>query len=350
MSLRRRTALRVLLTPPALLAGGAAGERLARWSGRPPAPAGSLRVDVGSAVLHLVRRGGGVGRGGGGADGPVVVLEAGSGETSASFARVLQRWDLPAPVVAYDRAGYGRSTASALARTGANVVAELREALRRSGAEPPYVLVGHSMGGLFVREFAAAHPAEVAGLVLVDARPEDDARRTAELLRTAGPAAQPSWRLLAALAETGALRTLAPVLLGASVPADARAEFLDVTASPAYFRAREQEAAAIGATEDRVRGQFLGDLPVAVVARGVAQDYAAAGIDAATGRRLEEVWQDGQRRLLGLSRRTRSTVATGSGHLVPRERPDAVLDAVRWVLDEIGRTPAPSALADPPRR
>ncbi|WP_432540660.1 alpha/beta fold hydrolase [Kineococcus sp. SYSU DK002] len=332
MSARRRTALRLALVAPVLLAGaaagGAGGEQLARWSGRPPAPAGSTTVDVGSAVLHLVRRGAAPGSGGG----PTVVLEAGSGETSASFARVLRHWDLPAAVVAVDRAGYGRSGPSTLPRTGANVVRELRAALRRSGCEPPYVLVGHSMGGLFVREFALDHPGEVAGLVLVDARPEDDARRTADLLRAAGPAAQPSWRELTLLARTGVLRTLAPTLLGAAVPPDARAEFLDVTATGAYFRARELEAAAVATTEDRVRGQFLGDLPVAVVARGRAQDYAAAGIDAATGRRLEEVWQDGQRRLLGLSSRTRLSVATGSGHLVPREEPAAVLDAVRWVL------------------
>ncbi|WP_432512492.1 alpha/beta fold hydrolase [Kineococcus sp. SYSU DK001] len=328
----RRTALRLALVAPALVAGGAAGgaagEQLARWSGRPPAPAGSTTVDVGTAVLHLVRRPG---------SGPTVVLEAGSGETSASFARVLQHWDLPAAVVAADRAGYGRSGPSTLPRTGAAVVRELREALRRSGSEPPYVLVGHSMGGLFVREFALEHPGEVAGLVLVDARPEDDARRTADLLRTAGVPAQPSWQLLALLARTGVLRTLAPTLLGAAVPVEARAEFLDVTATGACFRAREQEAAAVGATEDRVRGQVLGDLPVAVVARGLAQDYAAAGIDAGTGRRLEEVWQDGQRRLLDLSTRTRFRVAAGSGHLVPREQPAAVLDAVRWVLAQIGR-------------
>ncbi|WP_432508114.1 alpha/beta fold hydrolase [Kineococcus esterisolvens] len=340
--MRRRTALGVLLAPLALAAGGAAGEQVARRAAHPPAPAGSLRVDVGTAELHLVRRRSAGPGAPGDPVGPVVVLEAGSGETSASFARVLQRWDLPATAIAYDRAGYGRSSASSLPRTGANVAAELRQALHRSGHAPPYLLVGHSMGGLFVREFTHRYPDEVAGLVLVEARPEDDARRTAELLRSAGFAGQPSWRLLTALAWTGALRTLAPVLLGPSVPADARAEFLDVTATAAYFRAREQETAVIGATEDLVRGQFLGDLPLAVVARDQAQDYAAAGLDAATGARLEEIWQDGQRRLLTLSRRARFTVATGSGHLVPRERPDAVVDAVRQVLGELDGPSRPS--------
>lgn len=329
MSLRRRTALGLALLPFAA-AGGAAGEEVARRTGRPPAPAGSRRVDAGSAVLHLVRRGSG-------APGtPTVVLEAGSGETSASFARVLDGWDLPAAVVATDRAGYGRSGPSSAPRTGEHVVAELRTALRRSGSPPPYVLAGHSMGGLFARRFAVEHPGEVAGLVLLDARPEDDARRTADLLRAAGFAGDPPWPLLAGLARTGALRTFAPVLLGPSVPAADRAEFLDVTAGPAYFRTRAEEAAAITATEDLVRGRTLGDRPVAVVARGRAQDYAAAGLDAATGRALEELWQDGQRRMLRLSTRSRLTVAAGSGHLVPRERPDAVREAVRWVLTELG--------------
>lgn len=188
------------------------------------------------------------------------------------------------------------------------------------------------MGGLFARQFALDHPEEVAGLVLVDSRPEDDARRTAHLLRAAGLDAQPGWQMLAGLAASGVLRLLAPVVLGAAVPVDTRAEFLNVTATPGYFRAREKEAAAIWSTEDRVRGQSLGALPLAVIARGRAQNYSAAGVDAATGQRLEAIWQDGQRLLLQLSTRTRFNVATGSGHLVPRDDPGAVLDAVRWVL------------------
>jgi pimeloyl-ACP methyl ester carboxylesterase len=280
--------------------------------------------------LHLVRREGT--REGARAGGPSVVLEAGSGETTTSFARVLEHWNLPATAVAVDRAGYGRSSTSVVARTGANIVSELRLALRRSGCAPPYVLVGHSMGGLFARQFALDHPGEVAGLVLVDSRPEDDARRTRDLLRAAGLDGQPGWQMLRGLAVSGALRMLAPVVLGTAVPADTRAEFLNVTATPGYFRAREEEAAAIGSTEDRVRGQSLGDLPLAVIARGRAQDYSAVGVDAATGQRLEAIWQDGQRRLLRLSTRTRFSVAPGSGHLVPRDDPGAVLDAVRWVL------------------
>ena len=73
-------------------------------------------------------------------------------------------------VLAYDRAGYGKSRTSASVRDGATVVAELRSLLRALELPSPYVLVGHSLGGQFVVSFARSYPEEVAGVVLVDAR------------------------------------------------------------------------------------------------------------------------------------------------------------------------------------
>lgn len=77
------------------------------------------------------------------------------------------------PGRAYDRAGYGGSDAAEGLRDASNVVEELRAVLAASGHTPPYVLVGHSLGAMYVRLFARTHPEEVVGLVLVDGTPAE---------------------------------------------------------------------------------------------------------------------------------------------------------------------------------
>jgi pimeloyl-ACP methyl ester carboxylesterase len=109
-----------------------------------------------------------------------VVFENGSRETLDTWERVLPDLPRDLTIFAYNRPGYGRSDATSTPRDGRTIVEELRRLLQRSDVRPPYVLVGHSLGGLYMQLFARAHPDEVAGVVLVDAvypgiikRPED---------------------------------------------------------------------------------------------------------------------------------------------------------------------------------
>ena len=129
-----------------------------------PTPAAARRIDVGGFRLNLRCDGEGS---------PAVILEAGAGDTLATWEWVLPGVRKLTRVCAYDRAGLGRSDPGPKPRTSARIVAELRELLRRAHVPPPYVLVGHSFGGLNVRLFASRNPGEVSGLVLVDATPED---------------------------------------------------------------------------------------------------------------------------------------------------------------------------------
>jgi pimeloyl-ACP methyl ester carboxylesterase len=109
-----------------------------------------------------------------GAGGPAVVFEAGISATSLNWRGVQQTIAALTRVVAYDRGGLGWSDPGQTPRTVSNIAVELRTSLRAAGVEPPYVLVGHSFGGLVVRRFALLYPAEVTGLVLVDAlHPEE---------------------------------------------------------------------------------------------------------------------------------------------------------------------------------
>jgi pimeloyl-ACP methyl ester carboxylesterase len=116
-------------------------------------------IDVGGHSLHLSCSGSG---------GPTVVLEPGAGETSSAF-----RWIAPAVardtrVCVYDRAGRGWSDPADTPQDAAQIANDLHTLLQRGQVPGPYVLAGHSFGGLYVLTFAARFPDEVAGMVLVD--------------------------------------------------------------------------------------------------------------------------------------------------------------------------------------
>jgi pimeloyl-ACP methyl ester carboxylesterase len=101
--------------------------------------------------------------------GPVVILEGGLGDTLDTWAAVQSAIASHCGrTVAYNRAGYPGSNAAQGSRDAATIVSELRDELHRQGIAPPYVLVGHSLGGLYMQYFARQYADEVAGLVLVD--------------------------------------------------------------------------------------------------------------------------------------------------------------------------------------
>jgi pimeloyl-ACP methyl ester carboxylesterase len=98
----------------------------------------------------------------------VVVFESGLRGTLDKWDRVLDSVSRNASVFAYNRPGYGNSGATDAPRDGETIVRQLRQVLKHKGFAPPYVLVGHSLGGLYMQLFARQYPNEVAGIVLVD--------------------------------------------------------------------------------------------------------------------------------------------------------------------------------------
>ena len=102
---------------------------------------------------------------------PVVVFEAGITNALEVWGSILSQVATVAPVVAYDRAGVGRSAWDSVTPTPRHVTDRLRRLLGQIGAPPPYVLVGYSWGGMLIRYFAGYYPGEVAGLVYVDPGP-----------------------------------------------------------------------------------------------------------------------------------------------------------------------------------
>ena len=114
---------------------------------------------------------------------PTVVIQAGLTEGLDPWAAMLPHVAAFTRVCAYDRAGVGKSDAGPKPRTSQQMVAELRTLLRNAQIEGPYVLVGHSLGGLNVQFFAAQYPGEVAGMVLIDSAFHDMLERFEPILR-----------------------------------------------------------------------------------------------------------------------------------------------------------------------
>jgi pimeloyl-ACP methyl ester carboxylesterase len=124
----------------------------------------SQMVDVGGYSLNLAISGKGS---------PTVVFESGMGATMQSWGRVQAEVAKFTQVVTYDRAGMGKSEHGPLPRSSERIAVELQTALKKANVTPPYVLVGHSIGGIHIRVFAKMYPKEVAGIVLIDPSSED---------------------------------------------------------------------------------------------------------------------------------------------------------------------------------
>ena len=121
-------------------------------------------IDVGDHRLHLYCTGSGS---------PTVVLEAGGGAMSSDFGLIAPAVAGNTRVCVYDRAGRGWSESAQTAPHGIQIATDLHTLLQRAQVPGPYVLAGHSFGGLYVQTFAALYPSEVAGMVLIDSTTRD---------------------------------------------------------------------------------------------------------------------------------------------------------------------------------
>lgn len=274
----------------------------------------------------------------------------------AALAASSLSWSLVQPEVArftracaYDRAGFGRSEAGPPPRSAGVLADELRLLLERAPVPPPYVLVGHSFGGLVVRVLAARHPERIAGLVFVDpAHPEEwldpgpetraQIDRGVRLCRYGANAARFGVaRVVATLAAAGALaparalvglvsrgglsradeEILAPIW---KLPPDARKALKAFWTQPKFYEALGSQIGSIcqSAAEARAAGaDAFRDLPVTVISA------------ATSGPRRVELHET----LARLSSQGRHVVAPNSGHWVPLDEPAVVIEAVRGVVE-----------------
>jgi pimeloyl-ACP methyl ester carboxylesterase len=117
-----------------------------------------------------------------GDDGPIVILDAGLGDTSACWSGILPELAIFSRAFVYDRAGMGRSDPAPTPRSCKDIISDLRYLVTMANLHPPYILVAHSWSGINARYFANEYPDEIAGMVLIDAVHEDKYEQFAKIL------------------------------------------------------------------------------------------------------------------------------------------------------------------------
>lgn len=274
------------------------------------------RFDVGGYRMHIDCTGQGT---------PAVILESGLGDTYVTWRKVQPQIAKFTRVCSYDRAGLGYSGSSSQPRTSKTMAQELHTLLRAAEIAPPYVLVGHSMGGFNVRLYASLYRNEVAGMVLVDSsHPDQENRFPPELKNMEG-----SWLREAEFLEyTMPLGVPRLMELCDKEPIERAAEcnFHSAQEGVAELKAFSESAA-----ETAVTGT-LGDLPLAVLSHD--PDKPSADLSPDLARPANDAWEKMQEELAHLSTRGTQTIAKNSAHYIQIDRPDIVSEAIRNVVDQ----------------
>ncbi len=240
------------------------------------------KVDAGGHALSMLI---------GGEDAPTVIFEAGFGAGLTSWATVQSNTAKFARTVSYDRAGLGQSEAGPKPRAAKQIAAELHTALQKASIAPPYVLVGHSFGGIYARVFADMYPKEVAGMVLIDPSQEafDDWTKTHQ---------------------------------------EAQRAALDEQMAKASQGVRD-EAAEVSASYAQARA--------AKVPAGIPVILLTAMKDDTMPEAVRKVWVEKHEEWIAKVPGGKHVVVEQSGHFIQAEQPQVVLDAIKQVVDQARR-------------
>jgi pimeloyl-ACP methyl ester carboxylesterase len=254
-------------------------------------------IDIGGRRLTLAKYGTGH---------PAVIVEAGLGEPaveSHTWDKVIAAISKTHQICVYDRAGLGQSDGvTNSSRTSQDFASDLHALLVAAKISPPYILVGHSIGGWTIRLYASKYPRDVAGVVLVDSSFPD---QWAKWLAILPPASAQ---------EPEAVKKMRDFLAAQMADPKNNPERLDLPASGAQVRAA---------------GDF-GDKPLVVISHS-----RTWSIDPSLPRdlsdKVERLWQEWQNQLCRLSTRSSHQFAVKAAHYIQPEEPQLVVDAILQV-------------------
>ena len=336
----RFAALLIGVATLATLIVGYIYEEVGRRRDRAPLPQLGKSIDLGSRRSNLFCSGSGQ---------PVVVFDAANTRAGIVWSHIQPRIAEVTEACWFDRAGEGWSDAGPFPRTSAATAHDLHEILARANIPPPYVLVGHSLGGLDVRVYAGLYPTEVAGAVLVDAAHEDEPRRAPPFMlgRTAP---RYLWRplhlLFSAAARFGLIRSMTPrVTLPREPSARTREEIVAALARRPLAIASYSSGGVVS-PESYAQAHAspgFGDRPLIVLTRGKPADRPPRDEMDRQSAAYEQVWMhEIQPQLARLSTRGRQVIVTNSGHDVPEDAPQTIIDAVKSILTTLRTDTEPS--------
>jgi pimeloyl-ACP methyl ester carboxylesterase len=265
---------------------------------------------------------------------PTVILEAGLDDFSIFWSQVQPEAARFTRVCSYDRAGLGWSESSPDPRTSETMVKELHFLLVKANIDAPYVLVGHSFGGALMRLYAHHYPDEVAGMVLVDAAPDDLFTRIPRW-ENAIAGKLGFYRILAPLSSSGLLAFVPENIPNRGLPDDGLAQYRAIAVSTEYFQTAvaENEAFENNLAEVRTANVSLGDMPLIVISRGRWEPMP--GFSKTENQQAWQTWQEMQSELLSLSSDSRQIVATKSEHNIQLQQPQLVTEALKDVVEVV---------------
>jgi pimeloyl-ACP methyl ester carboxylesterase len=281
-------------------------------------------IDVGGHRLHLSCTGAGT---------PTVVLEPGAGAMSSNLGWIAPAVARDTRVCVYDRAGRGWSEPADTAQDGAQIATDLHTLLQRGHVPGPYVLAGHSFGGLYVLSFAARYPDEVAGMVLVDSTAPASAANPGTPSPGHGGSSDDALSRVSALvsasARLGLSRLYAQFAFG-SLPPRSRDEVCASVATASMLRSTIDEY--VQATASVEQAAALGDFadkPLIVLTAGSGHDAA---------------WSAAQNRMARLSTNSVHRIIDGAAHedLIADEEDAAA--TTQAILDVVSSVRSPRRL------
>jgi pimeloyl-ACP methyl ester carboxylesterase len=285
---------------------------------------------------------------------PTVILDSGLGVPAIGWNPVQTEVAKFAHVCSYDRAGYGWSGATSAPRTSIQIAKELHALLEAANEKGPYILVGHSFGGYNVRVYNGQYPNDVAGMVLVDASHEDQNDRMP-------PAMQAFMKKT--VEQLKRQEMLAPWLIrfgivrfsqrnqgeAPGVSKEFGQEMLYLQMQPKFIEASASEMGSFveSANEVRAAGN-LGDKPLVVLTAGKSADASQLppGIPKKEFDDFHTLWvNDLQVKEAHLSTRGERIMVPDSTHMIPFERPDAIISAIHSVYNAANVTTTTAASA-----
>lgn len=277
---------------------------------------------------------------------PTVILEAGAGSPGLIWSLVQDEIARSNRVCSYDRLGFGWSDTAPGPRTPSQIADDLHALLEIAGVPGPYIMVGHSAGGVYVRAYASQYPSEVAGMVLVDASHEgQDAAYPPEYqkLDNVQDYMMVFCRLTSPFGGMRLSRMFDVFTAGADLDPEIEAAIHSTLYQTAYCRSSVNEIEALAVSSQPDIPGSLGDLPLIVLTADTSAEEMVAQVPAylrsvvgpEVFRKVYEVNRDLQQSLVGLSTRGRQVMVPNTGHMIQLEQPGVVIDAIREILDQV---------------
>jgi pimeloyl-ACP methyl ester carboxylesterase len=264
---------------------------------------------------------------------PTLVLDAGLGSDSLVWGGVMPALSRTTRVCAYDRAGYGRSEAASSLRDADNIADDLHNLLLAAKIDGPIVLMGHSIAGIYLRDFVSRYPAQVAGLILIDSSTPLQNRAPAwkKLREEQPPSGWKAW--IKQLVYSAGIPRLQGQCSRSLRGMDAHAAKL-VTEDACHTNVATVAAELASfdrSGEETVHTGPYGDLPILIF----SHDPSKTPTDD-----VETAWTQMQANLKNLSTHSKQIIAKGSSHFVQSDRRDLIEKEVPRFIDQIrGNTP-----------